>query len=102
MFSKVKKNENERKRTNLPFVRSGTVRSASPVRPGSISKKKRRTLITFPKVKKQKPNKRREKERAYLFVRSGTVRSASSVRLSSIPKKKRKRTLITLLRSKNK
>ena len=88
---------------NLPFVRSGTVRSASPVRPGSISKKKKENVNYVPKgKKKQKPNKRREKERAYLFVRSGTVRSASSVRLSSIPKKKRKRTLITLLRSKNK
>src|ERR1044071_1958000 len=129
-FSKVKKKaKNKKKGTNLPF-RSLRNRSFGFVRSSglqSLKKKGKRTLITFSKVKKktkmeekkrtylffvQEPFVRlppfvqapflREKERAYLFVRSGTVRSASSVRLSSIPKKKRKRTLITLLRSKNK
>ena len=78
----------EKERTYLLFVQEPFVRLRPFVQAPFLKKKKRRTLITFPKVKKQKPNKRREKERAYLFVRSGTVRSASSVRLSSIPKKK--------------
>jgi hypothetical protein len=93
----------EKERTYLLFVQEPFVRLRPFVQAPFLKKKKKENVNYVPKgKKKQKPNKRREKERAYLFVRSGTVRSASSVRLSSIPKKKRKRTLITLLRSKNK
>jgi hypothetical protein len=52
--SKKKQKENKKERTYLS-VRSGTVRSASSVRTGSIPKKKeKRALIRFPKVKKTK------------------------------------------------
>ena len=68
-----KKKTKTKKRTNLPFVRSGTVRSASTVRPGSIPKKKGKGNVN--EVKKNP--KTTIKERTYLFVRSGTVRPGS-------------------------
>src|ERR1044072_4672578 len=85
---KKKKNE-----LSFSFVQE-PVRSASSVRPGSIpkKKKKKRTLITFSKVKTtENKNEKNEKRTNLPFVRSGTVRSASSVRSGSIPKKKKKK-----------
>ena len=43
----------QRKKDEHTSVRSGTVRSELSVRPGAVSKKKRKgTLITFPKQRK--------------------------------------------------
>src|SRR5205823_9320952 len=50
----VSQNKNKEKKNEHTSVRSGTVRSGSSVRPGAVSKKKKRergTLITFPQSK---------------------------------------------------
>ena len=86
MFPKGKNNE---KGTNLPLfvlVRSGTVRSASSVRPGSVPKKKeKRTLITFFKVKKSK--RKRKRTNIPPFVQVPFVRDRPFVQVPFLNKK---------------
>ena len=90
MFPGNKKNKKPKNQERTyRSVRSGTVRSASPVLPGSVSKKKERNVDYVPQEQKQQ-----EVERTYL----SSFRDRSfdfAVRPGSVSKKVRKGTLIT-------
>ena len=76
---KKKRKQKKKERTYL-FVRSGTVRSALTVHPGSISKKKRmETLITFLEVTKKRKQKKKN-ELTFSFVQEPLVRVRPFVR----------------------